>query len=447
LLKQYQQYFLIALAALIITIPALVNGFPFIFMDTIDYIVGHLRIFRPPAYGIFASISRELGNIWLMPIIQGLIVGYVIYYLNKVILGQVNIVWYLGQIIFLTLFSSLPYFSAFIIADIFTPILFLTFFILVFYPDQISGRTKIFMSALFIFSSMAHVSNIYLGIGLLILAIMIEIMRGGLKTRLLGLGIIIGGLGAAIIVLMTVNMVYFKSLSLSPSAPTYMLANLVSQGVAKKYLQNACPSAGYKICEYVQTLPSEVNDFIWERDGIVISMGGFKALNKEAKIIVKNTLLTYPQEVAQNAFTAFVKSFGVHTPGAEITNTALKDKFPKFAEIYFGSDTKQQFLNSAQNNGTIPYGLIKSIDGVMYPLSFVFIIIASIYFIPKYKDSKYLLPLFTLAFICGNNFLCAVGSGLFDRYQARVSWLMVLTVLLCLRMLWGEKMPINVTRR
>ncbi len=428
-------------------LPAIINGFPFVFMDTIDYLGGYIRIFCPPAYGAFASTLRKLGNVWLIPFFQGLIVSYLIYYLNVVMWGRVRVIGYLGQILFLTLFTSLPYVSSLIIADIFTPILFISFFILAFYPDKINLRTKIIMLVIFTFASMAHVSNIYLGAGLLILTIIVEFARGGLKNRLQGLGIVTSGLMTAVALLLWVNIASFKSVSLSPSAPTYMLANLVAQGPAKKYLQSACHNAGYKICKYSNQLPSDVNDFIWRKSGIVMRMGGFQVLNGEAAIIVKNTLLKYPYDVATIAINSFAKSFTIHEPAAEIDNSIIKENFPNLMAQYFGEGAKQQFLKSAQGSGTFRHDVIRAIDGFLYPLSLVLIIITAILLIPKYRDNKYLLPLFTLAFICGNNFLCSVGSGLFDRYQARVSWLMVLALLQVLAMLIVGKTPQKVTKR
>ena len=445
--KIFKQYSMIALAALIITIPAIINGFPFVFMDTIDYLGGHVRIFCPPAYGAFASTLRKMGNIWLIPGIQGFAVAYVLFYLNKVMWDRVRAVWYIGQIVFLTLFSSLPFVSSLIIADIFTPILFISFFILAYYQDKIGLVTKIILFAMFAFSAMAHVSNIYLGTGLLMLMIMVELARGKFYKHLSGLGVVIGGLVSAVVVLLVVNVTNFKSLSLSPSAPTYMLANLVAQGPAKKYLQDMCPNANYKICKYSNQLPSKVNDFIWRKDGIVMRMGGFQSLNQEAATIVKKTLLKYPKDVATIAINSFTKSFIVHEPAAEIDNSIIKENFPNVMAQYFGEGAKQQFLNSAQAKGTFPHNLIRAIDDFVYPASLVLIIIAAIWLIPKYRDNKYLLPLFTFAFICGNNFLCSVGSGLFDRYQSRVSWLMVLALMQVLAMLIIGKTPLKVAKR
>ena len=445
--KIFKQYSMIALAALIITIPAIINGFPFVFMDTIDYLGGHVRIFCPPAYGAFASTLRKMGNIWLIPAIQGFAVAYVLYYLNKVMWDRVRVVWYIGQIVMLTLFSSLPFVSSLIIADIFTPILFISFFILAYYQDKIDLVTKIILLVIFAFSAMAHVSNIYLGAGLLILMIMVELARGEFRRHLSGLAFVIGGLMSAVVVLLAVNVTYFKSLSLSPSAPTYMLANLVAQGPAKKYLQEVCPNANYKICKYSNQLPSEVNDFIWRKDGIVMRMGGFQSLNEEAATIVKKTLVKYPKEVATIAINSFAKSFFVHEPAAEIDNSITKENFPNVLEHYFGNGAKQQFLKSAQANGTFPHHLIRTIDYVVYPASLGLLIIAAIWLVPRYRDNKYLLPLFTFAFICGNNFLCSVGSGLFDRYQSRVSWLMVLALLQVLAMLIISKTPLKVAKR
>ena len=54
----------------------------------------------------------------------------------------------------------------------------------------------------------------------------------------------------------------------------------------------------------------------------------------------------------------------------------------------------------------------------------------SIFSLKNIRDNNSLLPLFTIIFLLGNNFLCALGSGVFDRYQALVSWLLVFAIMI-----------------
>ncbi|WP_240008271.1 hypothetical protein [Pseudaquidulcibacter saccharophilus] len=439
LMNNFKRALLMLLCATIMTMPAIINGFPFIFQDSADYLAALPRFYRLPVYGWFAKIGALFDNIWLIAFAQGLIISHLLYYVTKSIFGKVNYGLLALMVLVLTLITSLPYFSAFMMADVFTPILFLTLYLLLFHSDTLPRFTYYYFWVLAIFAAMAHITNIYLGAGLIIFAAFFKWARSGFALSALkpvALPLILLSVSAGSI--MAINQYYFKTFSLSPASPVFTLANLVSQGSAKEYILNSCPDADFKICQFAKALPTDVNEFIWSRTGIVMKMRGFSAYRNEAKEIVKNTIATYPKEVAQQALMSFVKSFEKHTPAVEINSSVISDNLPHYIKKVYGEKVRRDFLYSAQASDGLPYDAIKKIDNIVYPLSLLATILAAIIFLPRVRDNKYLFPLFTIVFVMGNNFICAAASGLFDRYQARVSWLMVFAVMLVIGIVWQE---------
>jgi hypothetical protein len=439
LANNFKRALLMLLCATIMTMPAIINGFPFIFQDSADYLAALPKIYRLPVYGWFAKIGVLFNNIWLIAFTQGLIISHLLYYVTKSIFGKVNYGLLALMVLVLTLITSLPYFSAFMMADVFTPILFLTLFLLLFNSDGLPRFTYYYFWVLATFAAMAHITNIYLGVGLLIFAAAFKWARSGFALSALkpvALPLVLLSVSAGSI--MAINQYYFKTFSLSPASPVFTLANLVAQGSAKEYILASCPDADFKICKFAKALPTDVNEFIWSRTGIVMKMRGFSAYRNEAKVIVKNTIAKYPKEVAQQALLSFAKSFQKHAPAVEINSSVIADNLPHYIKKVYGEKVRRDFLYSAQASDKLPYETIKRVDNVVYPLSLLGIIIATIIFLPLAKDNKYIFPLFTLVFILGNNFICAAASGLFDRYQARVSWLMVFALMLTIGLVVKE---------
>lgn len=421
----------IFLCAMILNIPAFMNGFVFLFPDSADYLSSRIYIFRLPIYGTFAKIGILTKSVWTIAIAQSIILCHLIYLINKSIFGKVNIAFFIFQTIALTAISSLPYFAAFMMADIFTSILFLGLFLLIFFEKSLGKFNYFYLHGLIIFAAMAHITNIYLGMGLIIFASFIHFARKfHFKTasaqilRPISLILIAAGF------ITSMNFYYFKTFSLSPSSSVFTLANLVEQGSAKTYLQNVCPSADLKICQYVEALPNNVDKFLWGRNSLTHKLGSFTGLRSEAKLIVRNTITNYPKDVALHTLSYIVKSFSVHTPAKEINSSVTKTSVIAVLKIYYGEKALLSFLNSKQANDDLNYDEIAKIDNWVFPISLLSVFILSFVSLIKINDNRFLLPLFTLVMVIGNNVLCSAASGLFDRYQARVSWLLVFAIII-----------------
>lgn len=427
----YKKLGAIILCALIMSLPAFLNGYPFLFQDSWDYLSGFAKIYRLPVYGTFTQLGVVFGTPWAIALAQGFIIAHLMYYVNKSVFGKTNLWFLIAQTAFLTVFSSLPFFSAFMMADVFTPILFMALYLLAFHSDIIPLPIKIYFWGLAVFAAMAHITNIYLGLGILIFAAMVKFIRADFSIKALKpLAVPMVIMVTAIGWVMSLNAYYFRTFSLSPASPVFALANLVSQGSARRYILDVCPQAQLKICKFAKALPSDVNDFLWHKGGVVPEFKGFKNFAPEAKYIVKQTIVNYPGEVIMNSAEYFTASFGVHAPAVELNSSLIKDRVYNALTRNYGKQERDAYLRSKQANDALPYDLIRAIDDVSYPLSLGLLVLMSLFFLRRINDNRVLLPLFTLVYILGNNFLCAAASGLFDRYQARVSWLMVFAVVL-----------------
>jgi len=86
------------------------------------------------------------------------------------------------------------------------------------------------------------------------------------------------------------NAAIHHTVALFPAGQSFFMATLIgNNGPADKYLREACPQAGYKICAYVNRFPIAANDLLWKGD-LYNGLGGFEGMREESRAIVIATV-------------------------------------------------------------------------------------------------------------------------------------------------------------
>lgn len=405
--------------ALLLMIPALLNGFPFIFPDSGDYLVFKPLLHRSPYYGLTISFFHLNTFIWGPVVFQALLGSHIIWLFCRA-LGVCGNVRFLALVGVLTIASSLPFFVGFIMPDFFTGVLFLSFYLIAFQFDKFSKWLKIYLVFVACVSVLVHVSHVSLALALIMLfALMMALTRRWHRSLGWTLLPLLSGVAATLLF----NVVIFETRGLSPAGPSFLLANLIHHGPARTYLEEACPQAGYKICAYKDQLPATADELLWTT-GIFQKLGGFEGMKDEAPAIVSATLRSRPGEVLSMVLSNFRAGIGRRAPGAEFKPVYQVPSFNALLIIKFGPSTEQAYRESAEMQRKIPHALLKSIDDISLPLAFlVLLALAGTSWFRK--DSEALILCVTvILFVAGNTLLCTSLSGVHDRYQARVTWLL-----------------------
>ena len=278
----------------------------------------------------------------------------------------------------------------------------------------------------FLFACLAtcsHIAHITMGAGLLALIAVLLALTGkswrmvARRVGLLSLPIV---LSAAALLLN--NAVIHRAFTLYPAGNSLLMANLIEAGPGRRYLHDACPEAGYKICQIVDRLPRTANQLLW--GGSYTALGGLRAMEDEARTIVQATLRAYPEEVAAMVIHNFVAALHTHRPAYEFipwtgevpSMTALIDK-------KFGHEARDAYLGSAQSRGKVPRDLIGAVDDIAFPLSLLAFVWFSALALRRQMVEPACLAIIVACGFIGNALLTSAASGVFDRYQARLSWL------------------------
>ncbi|MFY9287620.1 MAG: hypothetical protein WAO98_03865 [Alphaproteobacteria bacterium] len=432
---------LIILGAVILMLPAIFNGFPFVFQDSADYLIFTPRLYRSPFYGLLISFFHLNQFIWAPIIAQALIGSHLIYVMVKIQnISRVKRTFLL-LVSLLTVASPLPYFVGFVMPDIFTAYMFVVLYLIGFYFLTFPIITRIYFLLLACVSIAAHLSHLAMAIGIVFLFIPLAYWGGRswqnirMHTAFLLLPILLTACAY-----LSFNYFAFHSTSLSPAGQTFFLANLIEHGPAHEYLQTACPKAGYKICTKVDQLPVKAEDFLW-KEGYLNELGGFSEMAAESRAVTFAVVKEHPKEVITMMFQNFAEGLNTHKPAAELA----PHFFPTWTSIFtvlnqkFGPDALSGFEQSTQMKDQINHVLIESIDEVIIPTSFILLVILGLYAAIRRRRDLTILTVFIICSVLGNTLLCVTVSGIHDRYQARVSWLLVMTAFLVVLSLLADK--------
>jgi len=126
-------------AALTTCVAALFNRFPLTYSDSGNYLDNaidliHLKkpwfFFRPLAYGAFLTPFATPFTIWLLPLAQGLLVAVAIRLALRTAGIHLTERFFVGLLGALSVLTSLSWFSGQIMPDVFTPIVILLSFVM-----------------------------------------------------------------------------------------------------------------------------------------------------------------------------------------------------------------------------------------------------------------------------------------------------------------------------
>jgi hypothetical protein len=412
------------------SIPALFNGFPFVFPDSVDYLVFTPHIYRSPFYGLFIFFFHLDRFIWAPVFAQALIASHLIWVFVRIYAGEPKLRWFALIVLMLGLFSSLPLFTGFIMPDFFTSVMILVFYLLGFHAAALGRGEKIYFVLLACVAISAHISHLPQAIALALLVLVLRLCLGASLRNVLRQGaILLVPLALAASATLLNNLVIHRVFALFPAGQTFVLANMIEQGPARHYLQEVCPAAGFKLCASSNTLPASSYEFLWSTDNLR-RLGGFEGMHDEATAIVAGTIRTHPVEVLKMMAHSIASSFLVHAPGEELFPLSNDPWMTDVLVKKFGPETLRSYKTSLAARDLIPRKFLHVLDEVTFPAAVLALLIAGVCAFRRRLAEALSLGVFVAAAVVINNVLCALGSGVHDRYQARVTWLVAFSALL-----------------
>ena len=424
----------VLLATLFMMWPALYNRYPMLYPDSLTYIGdGHVVaravfLHRLSDYYGMRSFIYSLGilpwhwNITLWPVVffQSLITAWLIWLVVRSIFQRNSVVRYITLILILSVLTSVAWFVCLIMPDILAPALCLAIYLLIFARDTLSPIERIAVILIAWWGIASHASHLLLAVWMcLALAAFLFLQKRLIRRSFRTVAPLVWIVIAAALSQLTLHAYLYGTPSLNGDRPPFLMARIIADGPGKTYLQQHCANLDWAICDHVNNLPDNEDDFFWAENGIWQTAdheAQQRMLHEELPLSIA-TLRTYPRrQLAVSAFnfrqqllTYDLGAFGASPYIAEDIGNVLPRARTTYLKTRQAGDKLPTDLFSTLQQGTIITSLL--------------IIIACITFTWRRSPRLAGLTIVILCTVIPNAFITGVLSGLDDRYQSRVIWL------------------------
>lgn len=438
-------------AALLLCWVAFFNGFPLVYSDTGTYLESGLTLEtpldRPITYGLLIRFFSLNGiSLWPVIIIQSFLLTFLIWKTIQEFFGEgksARILFSVG-ILVLSFLSALPVVAGELIADIFTAICLLSFFLLVFGRDTKHARVYLFI--IFTLSVACHISHVLIIIALVVLILIARWLQKRKDTP------VYSALKPMLITtLLAVVALMSMMSSISKSRHVFMMGHLVETGILNAYLDDNCGKKNISLCAYRDRIPPGAETFIWNSDGdsVLLKTGGWLGSKEEYSRIISETFgeWKYLKMHIASAFTGTVRQLYTIRAGeglgvydsSMLVSQRIKKYFPGEYPSYLNS------RQSADEFAALP--VIDAINKITTAIAVLVILAWCIY---RRKSSSHALYWrFTgiiLAAYLLNCAICATFATVANRFGARLSWMFILlaVILMCEWVLHSRKAKSSV---
>jgi hypothetical protein len=324
----------------------------------------------------------------------------------------------------LALFTSLPWLASQVTADFFTGIAALSLALLAF--GRLARWQHIYLFLLALLAVLAHQSHVPLAFGLLLVACVIAWWRDGrhaaqaMARRLAPVPVLAAGLVFA------VNLFGLGQPALSPYGSIILATRMFADGTALAYLQEACPTEHYRICDHREEIGPGGTIMLWNRPAMWDALGGHKAWNAEARRIVHGTIAHDPGGVLAAFLRNGLEQFGAVQTG-ESLKPWLKDDGPRPLILRFFPRELATFDQSRQQRGLLIED-VKPFETLHVAVAWLGLagLLACMGIWRRDRAVLGLCAMVLLAAV-GNALLTGGLSEVQNRYAARIAWLFAFT--------------------
>jgi hypothetical protein len=411
--------------------PALWNGYPLVFSDSGTYLSQAVRHYvgwdRPIFYSLFLFPLHLTLTTWPAIVAQALLTAHTLHLVRRTLLPGVSAWWLVPLTTTLTITTPLPWFVTQLVPDVFTGLLTLTTALLIFVPERLSPRERLWLVGFTAFMTATHQSHVPLELGLLLVLLPLRGKLGAaVPLGVAGIARAAAPLTCAVLALVSVNLLAFGRASLSPFGNVFLLARVIYDGPGQDVLRRDCPTAGWHLCAFADRMPSTTDDFLWQPDGPLARSGGAKVISAEANAIIVAALQAEPGAELRAVLSNFLQQLSRFATGDGLE--AWPTTVTPWIERIFPAFEIARYANARQTNGTlaVPPWLkvlhsivaLGSVAGLVLPLC-------------KHSAARGFAAATVLAMLVN----AAITGGLsmpHDRYQSRIMWLPPLVLLLSL---------------
>lgn len=422
---------------LLVIVPALWNQSPLVYSDSGAYIdrVWTMQAMtdRPMGYPIIMRAVSWQVSMWPVVFFQGMMSSWLLFEVLRCIFPKALLLWraHVTLLIVLVLGSSLPWYAAQLMPDALTALMGLIIFLLLFGENLGSIKRAFLWICLFFFavSHLSHVAILITVITCLLLGRAVPVLRANMGDRFWRrwAGLLACCL-AAIYFVQEFNARSGYGRVIAPATELFLAAKLCESGVMYEHLNRCCPVHDHPICYHMDQLDATGMFFIWNEDSPFRSDPYDQVAMSKAIAPITQEVLHDPQNwplIAWTTFTATIIQLAQVEAGAGLDPYG-ENSAPWYQYRLRLPHELPLYMNSLQQRGVLHPEELNRIAHIALLLSILFIALL-------WGSASPLLRVFVvgaivLVFI--NAMVTGGVANVYDRLQARVTWLLVLSACL-----------------
>ncbi|MCJ2087829.1 hypothetical protein MKK88_17840 [Methylobacterium sp. E-005] len=416
---------------------------------------------RSPFYGLVLVLAVRFGTLWLLAGGQALLAAWTIYVLTRRLLPVATPLLYQGVILVLGLGTSLPFFAAFAMPDLYAGLLIIAVTLLAVCPERLSAVERVMLWGLLVASLTFHAVNIALAVGLSGLALAI---LAASRTPPTVIAIRAGWLALSILVAMSMTWafgaLYQADAGVAQRAPPFLMARLLADGPGRDYLTALCPNGvSPTLCRFADRPFTSEDEILWSEDPAkgVFSVSDYATrdrLRDEEAAFVTAVVPRAPVAIVARLLSNGLQQLITFYVWEPMKSPALFLQFPwwhRTAILRIVPDMKacEAAPDTCDVRANPLFVAVLHIAIVM--LAWILIVWAifktrcfGLFARARVNGSDpsshlagavILIPMGVIL----NALICGAASGVFARYQARVIWLIPLLALLIAARLWQTR--------
>lgn len=445
------------LGTLLIMQAAFYNGYPLVYSDTGTYIFSGMKmeipIDRPLLYGLLIRWSSFSTTLWSVVFLQSFLLSWAIYFVSRSFFDSNRNFKFILTVAILCFTTSISWYSSQLMPDIFTATSLLLLYALMTSKNQ-SSLTIASLILGFVLSINVHFSNLLIAIVVIGTLFLVTWKKRQVIKAHINFKATVIAIGMAVLLPLLINYSVEKKVKINQGSHVFLTGRMLDNGVLKSFLDDQCSIKNYALCYCKDELPLNSRVFLWSDSSPLQALGGWEKSEKPLNEILRG-IFTSPKHLVQFAYSSTTATFSQllqNEIGSGLITEwyALPDSPPHYAiSTYFPREVKQ-YQQARQNKNLWGQGLdlklINSASSILLFLSalLIFCFLA----LRKWRDKLEIrMKLFILVLILGifaNALVTASLANVYDRLQARVSWMLVFVALV---LVFKEKKEMNYLNR
>ena len=440
--------------ALLMLAPAIANGFPLIFPDTVAYLgVAYgdsWTLDRAGFYGLalkpILTVAPPVAGLWMAIAIQSLAIAAVLMLAVRKIAPNLSPAWAFAAIVAIAFTTALPWHAAQLMPDALTGVLVLTVWLAASRNVGAAGTPLLWLGA----GMLALVHYTHLGLLLAVAgATLIALAVSGVAWRDLAARGVAALLVTAAVASahVAVNGAYFGRWTVSPMANMFLFARLNEDELVPRWLDRHCGrDAPAPLCAIRMDLPADSQVLLWggpaspltsrihERIGQPDSWAWVDMLGVAARGSIRDEPLAFAASSAAGGARQLIQFQALDDECPDVCRKAMHGL------VAFRPALAQPLYASRQLNGGLERQLVRSITTPIALIGQLLLIVMLVFAIRRRDPIAASLELAVLVALLANALMAGALSDVHDRYQCRLVWLAPFAaLLLALRFGWFRR--------